>query len=150
MEQAATDDQCLGWLLDVEDPGTGGHPLCVAVGDDSAPAVRIAVLEDTVDHVGDGLEAAMRMPRRSLGLAGGVLDLAHLIEVDERVEIGELDAVECPADREAFALEAVRGDRDALDRALARDGRVDVGDAGQDGDVVDSDGWHGLCMIPGR
>ena len=62
--------------------------------------------ERAVDHVGDGLEAAVRVPRRALGLAGGVLDLAHLIHVDERVELIELDAGEGAADGEALALEA--------------------------------------------
>jgi hypothetical protein len=32
------------------------------------------MLEDPVDHVGDGLEAAVRVPRRALGLAGGVVN----------------------------------------------------------------------------
>jgi hypothetical protein len=44
------------------------------------------VLERAVDDVGDGLEAAVRVPRRALGLAGRVVDLAHLVHVDERVE----------------------------------------------------------------
>ena len=61
-----------------------------------------------VDHVGDGLEAAVRVPRRALGLARRVLDLAHLVQVDERVEVGQVDAGEGAADREALALEAAR------------------------------------------
>ena len=73
-----------------------------------AAAVGVAVLERAVDHVGDGLEAAMRVPRRALRLAGRVFDLAHLVEMDERVEIGEVDAGERPADREALPFEAAR------------------------------------------
>ena len=99
-----------------EDAGAGGHPLGVAVGDHAAAAVRVLVLEDAVDHVGDGLEAAVRVPRRALRLARRVLDLAHLVEVDERVEVGEVDAGERPADREALALEAARRGGDAADR----------------------------------
>ena len=71
------------------------------------PPFESGVLEDAVDHVGDGLEAAMRMPRRALRLARRVLHLAHLVEVDERVEVGQVDAGERAADREALALEAV-------------------------------------------
>ena len=41
-----------------------------------------------VEHVGDGLEPAVRVPGRALRLAGRVLDLAHLVHVDERVEVG--------------------------------------------------------------
>ena len=106
VEQAAADDQPFRRLLDVEDPGAGGHPLGVAVGDHPAAAVRVGVLEDAVDHVGDGLEPAMRMPRRALRLARGVVDLAHLVEMDERVEVGEVDAGERALDREPLPFEA--------------------------------------------
>src|SRR3972149_3505674 len=71
VEQPAADDERLRWLLDMKDAGAGGHPLGVAVRDDPAAAIRVAVLEHAVDHVGDGLEAAMRVPRRALGLAPG-------------------------------------------------------------------------------
>ena len=87
-------------------PAAGGHPLGVAVGDEPAAAVGVLVLEDAVDDVGDGLEAAVRVPRRALGLARRVLDLAHLVHVDERVEQRQVDAGERAADREALALEA--------------------------------------------
>ncbi len=69
------------------------------------------MFEDPVEHVRDGLEAPMRVPRRALGLARRVLDLAHLIHVDERIEIGEIDAGERSSDRESLALEAA-GRRD--------------------------------------
>ena len=68
-------------------PGAGRHPLGVAVGDQAAAAVGVLVLERAVDHVGDGLEAAVRVPRRALRLARRVLHLAHLVHVDERVEV---------------------------------------------------------------
>ncbi len=69
------------------------------------------MLEDPVQHVRDGLEAPVRVPRRALRLAGRVLDLAHLVHVDERIEVGEIDAGERSADRESLALEAA-GRRD--------------------------------------
>ena len=105
------------------------------------------MLEDAVDHVGDGLEPAVRVPRRPLGLARGVLHLAHLVEVDERIEIGQVDAGEGAADREALPFEAVRRGRDAADGALLRDGRIGLRDPGQDGDVFDDDGWHGVRLL---
>ena len=74
-----------------------------------------------VDHVGDGLEAAMRVPGRALRFARRVLDLAHLVEMDERVEIGQVDPGERAPDREALPFEAARRARDAPDRALAGD-----------------------------
>ena len=108
VEQPAADDERLRRLLDVQDAGTGGHPLGVAVGDRAAAAVGVGVLEGAVDDVGHRFEAAMRMPGRALRLARGVLDLAHLVHVHERVQIGQLHTGECPPDREAFTLEAVR------------------------------------------
>ena len=79
-------------------PAPGRHPLRGPVGDEAATADRVLVLEGPVDHVGHGLEAAVGMPRRALGLARRVLDLAHLVHVDERVEVGQLDAGEGPPD----------------------------------------------------
>ena len=108
VEQAAGLHQPLRRRLDVEDAGAGGHPLGVAVGDRAAAAVGVLVVEDAVDHVGDGLEAAVRVPRRALGLAGRVLHLAHLVHHDERVEQAEVDAGERAAYREALPLEALR------------------------------------------
>ena len=47
-----------------------GHPLGVAVGDEAIAAIGVLVLEDPVDHVGDGLEPAVRVPRGPLGSPG--------------------------------------------------------------------------------
>ena len=142
VEQAAAGDEPLRRLLDVEDAGAGRHPLGVAVRDRAAAAVRVLVLERAVHHVGHGLEAAVRVPRRALRLARRVVDLAHLVHVDERVEVGEVDVGEGAADREALPFQAAPGDRQALDGPLAGDGRIGVRDAGQDGDVVDGDRGH--------
>ena len=95
-----------------------------------------------VDHVGDGLEAAVRVPRRALGLARRVVDLAHLVHVDERVEVGQVDAGEGPADGEALALEAARRRGDARDRAVGRDRPGRARAAGQREDVLDGHSRH--------
>ena len=89
-------------------PDAGGHPLGRAVLNDAAPADGVLVQERAVDHVGHGLEAAVRVPRRALGLARAVVDLTHLVHVHERVEVGHVDAGEGSANREALAFEAAR------------------------------------------
>jgi signal transduction histidine kinase/CheY-like chemotaxis protein len=142
VEQPAAHDQFLGGLLDVQDPAARGHPLGVAVGDQAAAAVGVLVAEHAVDDVRDGLEPAVRVPRRALGLAGRVLHLAHLVHVDERVEVGEVDAGECAPDGEALALEAARRGRDGTDGPLGLVAHLP--DTGQRGDVVDGDCWHGV------
>ena len=75
--------------------------------DDPAAAVGVLVLEGSVDHVGDGLEAAVGVPVGAAWLARRVVDLAHLVHVDERVEVGQVDPGEGPAHREALAFEAL-------------------------------------------
>ena len=51
-----------------------------------AAAGGVLVLEGAVDHVGDRLEAPVRVPGGALGLAGRVLHLAHLVHVDEGIQ----------------------------------------------------------------
>ncbi len=147
MKQPAAQDERLRRLLDVQDPGAGGHPLRVAVRDEPAAAVRVLVLERAVDHVGDRLETTMWVPGRALRLTGRVLDLAHLVEVHERIEIFERDAGEGAADREPLPFEPVRGVGDAAHGADARYGRIRFRDPRQDSDVIDDDGGHGVSSF---
>lgn len=112
--------------------------------------MRVGVAQRTVQHVGDRLEAAVRMPGRALRLARCVLHLTHLVEVDERVEVGEVHALEGAADGEAFALEAARGGRDRSNGARARERGLGLRDAGQRQEVFDSDCGHERSLDPGR
>ena len=72
--------EVLGRGLDVQDATTGGHPLGVPVGVDAAATEGVVVVEDAVDDVGDGLEAAVRVRGGAHGLTGRVLDLPHLVQ----------------------------------------------------------------------
>ena len=123
--------RCSGGVSMCRMPAPGRHPLGVAAADQAAAAVRIVVLHLAVDHVGDGLEAAVRMPRGALGLAGRVVDLAHLVQVQERVQGGQVDAGERAANREPLALEAVGGGGDAAYRPGQRQCRVRARDRGR-------------------
>src|SRR5438445_2568714 len=113
MEEAAAGDQRLRRPLDVQDAGAGGHPLGVAIRDQTAAAGRVLMLEGSVDHVGDRLEPAVRMPGRALRLARSVLNLAHLIHMDEGVEELLIQAVKSSAHRKGVALQAFWRARDA-------------------------------------
>ena len=88
-----------------------------AVLDDAAAADGVLVQERAVDHVRHGLETAVGVPRGALGFARAVVDLAHLVHVDEGIEVGDVDAGEGAAHREPLALEAARRGRDRLDAA---------------------------------
>jgi hypothetical protein len=127
VEQAAGHDEVLGRRLDVQDSCSGCHPLGGAVLDQPTATVGILVLELPVDHVGDGFEAPMRMPRRAFRLARCVLDLSHLIHVNERIEIGQAHACKRASDRESFAFEAAR--RHGHVTCRSQGGRVYAGQA---------------------
>ena len=62
VEEPALHHNFFGRSLDVQQPSTCGHPLGVAVADQATATMRILMGQGAVDHVGDGLEAAVRMP----------------------------------------------------------------------------------------
>jgi hypothetical protein len=108
-----------------------------------AAAVGVLVVHGAVDDVGDGFEAAVRVPRGADRLARSQIDLAHVVEVDERVEFGHRHAGEAAAYRESFALVAAGCGGQPAHRADPGRDRVERGQAGQDEYVVDGDGRHG-------
>src|SRR6266852_7710613 len=93
MEKAAARDESLGWAFDVKDSRAGRHPLRRPIRDQAAAAGGILVLKGPVDHVRDGLEPTMRVPCRSLRLARAVFHLAHLVHVNEGVEVALVEPV---------------------------------------------------------
>ena len=99
------------------------------------------MLEHAVDHVRHGLEAPMRVPRGTSRLTRSVVDLAHLVHVDERIEVGEVDAGESTADGKALAFESGRRSRDAAHGTDACV-RASVGQSRNGREIVDRDGWH--------
>ena len=66
-------------------PRAGGHPLHVAALEVAAVAEVILVAHVAVEHVGHGLEAAMRMRREAGDVVVGVVR-RELVEHQERVE----------------------------------------------------------------
>ena len=101
------------------------------------------MLKDPVDHVGDGLEPAMRVPCRPLRLARTVLHLTHLVHVNEGVEVPLVEPVKGAPHGEALALDTLGRGRNGEHRTLDARGPVGFGDSGQGQDVVDADSGHG-------
>ncbi len=112
VKKPAGRDQGFRWLLDVQETGTGGHPLGITVGDRSAAALGVLMLEGAVDHVGHRLETTMGMPGGAFGLSRRILDFTHLVEMDERIELVEGDAGERSPDRKSLAFKSALGGRD--------------------------------------
>ena len=97
----------LGHFL-MNDAAAGGHPLHVAGGDGAAVAHAVAVLDGAGEDVGDGLDAAMRMP----GEAGQVVlrdVVAEIVEQEERIEVGGVAETERAAQMDAGAFEGGLG-----------------------------------------
>ena len=109
------------------------------------PAVGVLVLHGAVDHVRDGLEASMWVPRRALRLARGVLDFSHLVEVDERVEIGQVDASEGSPDWETLTLKAGRSGCHGLHWPIEGIGRPCV-ETRQHKGILDGYCGHGVFL----
>src|ERR1700674_3899091 len=95
----------------MDDARAGGHPLHVARTESAPVAGGIFVLHLAFEHVGDSLEAAVRMIGSADRLAGAVVDRAHLVDEQERIDRIDPLSREWPAhDETAALLLAVCGD----------------------------------------
>src|SRR5207249_9786536 len=108
------------------------------------------MLKGAVDHVGDRLEASVRMPRGPLRLTGPVLHLAHLVHVDERIQISLIEPIERTPYRKALALHASWSPSDGHDTPLHLRDRIDHRAPRPRQHLVDSDARHPARANPGR
>ncbi len=86
----------LGHFL-VNDAAAGGHPLDVARGDGSAVADAVGVVDRAGEDVGDGLDAAMRVPGESGEVVFGDV-VAEVVEEEEGIELGGVAETEGAAE----------------------------------------------------
>src|SRR5579863_2910257 len=70
----------------MNDAAAGGHPLHVAGADHAAVADAVAVGYRPRQHIGDGLNATMRMPRKSREIVLGNI-VAEIVKQEEWIEI---------------------------------------------------------------
>ena len=97
-------------------PLSGRHPLHVARRDGAAVAHAVAVLHRSGQHVGDRLDAAVRMP----GKAGQVVlgnVVAEIVEQQKRIEVGGIAESKRAAQMHARAFERRLGFDESLDRS---------------------------------
>ena len=100
----------------VENAAAGRHPLHVAGAEVAAVAQAVAVLDVARQHIGDGLDAAMRMP----GKAGAIVVrpiVAEIVEQQERIELLGVAEAEGAAKMHAGAFDRGLGADDAFDRS---------------------------------
>src|SRR5436190_2711510 len=96
----------LGHLL-VEDAAARGHPLHVAGAERAAVAEAVAMRHFAGQHVGDGLDAAMRMPRESLEEVRRTI-VPEIVEEQKRIELGGVAEPESTVQLDACALDSGR------------------------------------------
>ena len=71
----------------MHDAAAGRHPLHVAGAERAAIAETVTVLDGTVEHVRDRLDAAVRMPRKAGEIIGRPV-VAEIVEQQERIGLG--------------------------------------------------------------
>ncbi len=132
----------LGHFL-MNDAAARGHPLHVAGGDGAVVAHAVAVLDGSGEHVGDGLDAAMRMPGKSGEIVLGDV-IAKIVEQEERIEVVGVAEAEGAAQMHAGAFERGLGLDQALYGTNGHDGlwdRVSRGSRAR---------WHTAPRLPRR
>jgi hypothetical protein len=107
------------------------------------------VFERPVQHVRDGLEATVRMPRGALCLSRSVLEGAHVVEQQERVGEGQVHAGERTPDHEALALELPVGGHDPADVPPVG-GRLGQRSQPGEGQRFGGHGGHGIGLLERR
>ncbi len=101
----------------VQDARACGHPLRVTFSDDTAASVGVMVCDLAVEHVGDGFETAVRMPRCPGGLFRSVHRRPEVIEHQEGIGLSHRQHPrEGPADGEARTLHCALRAHDPGDR----------------------------------
>jgi hypothetical protein len=108
MEHATLNHHALWWCFNVQNSATCSHPLCVAIGDDTATTVRVLMDERAVHDVRDSFKTTVWMPVGAARFVRGVINSAHLVHHDERINDIFWQTSECATNGEAFTLESLR------------------------------------------
>ena len=74
------------WHLLVNDSAARGHPLNVSGSNDAAVAHAVAVRNRSCQHVGDGLDSSIWVPRKARQIILRDI-IAEIIQQEERVEV---------------------------------------------------------------
>ncbi len=87
----------------VDDAAAGRHPLHVAAPDGARVPEGVPVVDLALEHVGDGLDAAMGMPGESRAVERGIV-ATEIVKHEEGIEKGLLAGAEGPAKMHAGAF----------------------------------------------
>src|SRR6059036_1770116 len=94
----------------VDDPAARRHPLDIARRNGAAVAHAVAMVHRSCEDVGDGLDAAMRVPGKACQIIFWNV-IAEVIEEKKRIEVGSITEAKCTAQVHACAFQSrLRGD----------------------------------------
>ena len=144
MEHAALNHHALWRCFNVENSTTCRHPLRVAIGDDSTATVRVLVDECAIHDVRDSFETAVWVPVGATWFIRGVINGAHLVHHDERINDVLWQTSKCAANGEAFTLKTLRGSGERANGPV--DGFEARGVVTRKGQCVGGDCRH--CVAP--
>jgi hypothetical protein len=111
------------WHLLVHDAAARGHPLHVAGAERALVAQAVAVVDGAGQDIGDGLDAAVRVPGKAGAVVVGPV-VAEIIEQQERIEFTGLAKTEGAAQLDAGALHGGLGLDDPLHGTNGHDGSL--------------------------
>ena len=104
----------------MQDAAARRHPLHVAGIEIAAIAEAVAVLDGAGQHISNGLDAAMRMPRKAGAIIVGPV-IAEIVEQKERIEFGRVAEAEGAVELDAGALDDGLRRHDAFHRPDGHD-----------------------------
>jgi hypothetical protein len=124
----ATDRVAFGHLL-VHDPAARRHPLDIAGRYGAAVSKAIAMIHSACEHVGDCLDASMRVPGKTREIVFGHV-VSKVIEQQERVVLACLTEPERPAQVHAGTLDSGLRRDQLLDRSNDMTASLSIGSIG--------------------
>jgi hypothetical protein len=95
-------------------PTPGCHPLHVASGQLAAVTETVAVAHGAREHVGDGFDTPMRVPRKSGQIVVGVL-VTEVVEQEKRIEVTSVTKTKSATQSHTSAFNGGFGLNDSLD-----------------------------------
>jgi hypothetical protein len=98
----------------VQDSAPGSHPLHVPGAQGAAVSQTVAVIDAARQHIGDGLDAPVRMPGKSRAIVVGAV-VAEVVEQQKGIELARVAEAEGAAQLHAGALDRRLGLNDSFD-----------------------------------
>src|SRR6476469_4660662 len=98
----------------MHDAAAGRHPLHIARPHRATVAEAVAVVDRSGEHIGDGLDAAVWMPRETGAVIVGAI-IAEIVEQQERIELAGVAETEGTPQLDAGAFHGGLGLDDTFD-----------------------------------